>query len=228
MWTCPKCQSRVSQEWDVCWSCGTSADGEEDPSFDAEVDAPTPRKPVLDPELAPTLDDELPGPPPEFVVVYETAEEIAAHYVTEQLCRQGIRALKTSDVRAINTSVLHTIGQVTVHPDDLTRAQEWLIAYERHRRHREQRRRHREQHRAWRWGSDEEWGAMLLGGLLASVPCLLLGATCYAVIAFLTPESLVAPLVGTALGLAVWVFLMIRLYQARQRAAALREQAART
>ncbi len=33
MWTCPKCGTKVDPTFDVCWKCGTTADGLEDPSF---------------------------------------------------------------------------------------------------------------------------------------------------------------------------------------------------
>ena len=33
MWQCMKCGQSVEDEFDVCWSCGTSKAGEEDPGF---------------------------------------------------------------------------------------------------------------------------------------------------------------------------------------------------
>ena len=33
MWTCPKCGTKVDPGFDICWSCGTSIDGTEDPAF---------------------------------------------------------------------------------------------------------------------------------------------------------------------------------------------------
>ena len=38
MWTCPKCATEVEDGFEVCWKCGTAADGTEDPSFDPEHD----------------------------------------------------------------------------------------------------------------------------------------------------------------------------------------------
>jgi hypothetical protein len=32
-WICPKCQADVDGQWSLCWSCGTSKMGEEDPDF---------------------------------------------------------------------------------------------------------------------------------------------------------------------------------------------------
>lgn len=47
MWTCPKCRESIADDFDVCWNCGTSRDGTEDPSFepiasDAAVPDPGP------------------------------------------------------------------------------------------------------------------------------------------------------------------------------------------
>jgi uncharacterized protein YbjQ (UPF0145 family) len=33
MWRCPKCGERHEETFDVCWNCGTSQDGTEDPDF---------------------------------------------------------------------------------------------------------------------------------------------------------------------------------------------------
>lgn len=34
MWKCKKCGEEVEELFDVCWNCGTSADGVEDANFD--------------------------------------------------------------------------------------------------------------------------------------------------------------------------------------------------
>jgi hypothetical protein len=41
-WTCPNCGERVDDDFDVCWNCGTTHDGVEDPHFVREVDAGQP------------------------------------------------------------------------------------------------------------------------------------------------------------------------------------------
>lgn len=33
MWTCSKCRQSIEDQFDVCWNCGTSRDGIEDPGF---------------------------------------------------------------------------------------------------------------------------------------------------------------------------------------------------
>jgi hypothetical protein len=37
-WVCSKCEERVPENFDVCWSCGTTVDGKEDPAFLADSD----------------------------------------------------------------------------------------------------------------------------------------------------------------------------------------------
>jgi uncharacterized protein YbjQ (UPF0145 family) len=39
VWDCKKCQERVEDSFEVCWNCGTSRDGVEDPAFRREADA---------------------------------------------------------------------------------------------------------------------------------------------------------------------------------------------
>jgi hypothetical protein len=38
MWTCPYCKIEVEPEFDVCWSCGTSRNGDKMPGFDPEAE----------------------------------------------------------------------------------------------------------------------------------------------------------------------------------------------
>jgi hypothetical protein len=38
MWICPKCAAKVDEGFEICWSCGTSPDGVEDPAFDPEFE----------------------------------------------------------------------------------------------------------------------------------------------------------------------------------------------
>ena len=33
MWICAKCDSEVDDGFEICWSCGTSVDGAQDPTF---------------------------------------------------------------------------------------------------------------------------------------------------------------------------------------------------
>jgi uncharacterized protein YbjQ (UPF0145 family) len=46
VWECKKCRERIASSYEVCWNCGTSRDGVEDPSFKPETDAPPPEPPA--------------------------------------------------------------------------------------------------------------------------------------------------------------------------------------
>mgnify|MGYP001600064856 CR=1 FL=1 len=41
-WTCPHCRTDVNAEFEVCWSCGTTVEGQADPSFIREAMDPSP------------------------------------------------------------------------------------------------------------------------------------------------------------------------------------------
>ena len=38
MWTCNKCSEQPEDSWDVCWNCGTSSEGVENPTFKVAED----------------------------------------------------------------------------------------------------------------------------------------------------------------------------------------------
>ena len=50
MWECKKCRERVEDSFEVCWNCGTSRDGVEDPSFHSEAEAAAPEEPKPPPK----------------------------------------------------------------------------------------------------------------------------------------------------------------------------------
>ena len=47
-WACPRCHAEVDGRWDRCWSCGSTAGGEEDPHFHDECQPAQ----VTSPEMA--------------------------------------------------------------------------------------------------------------------------------------------------------------------------------
>ena len=67
MWTCPKCSAKVDPTFEVCWSCGTTPDGVEDPTF-VPCEAPPPPGSPLDLDM-PKWDDPLPVPGERQVVI---------------------------------------------------------------------------------------------------------------------------------------------------------------
>jgi hypothetical protein len=43
MWTCPKCREEVDSAFEICWQCGTTIDGLEDPTFVPEIEGEPPK-----------------------------------------------------------------------------------------------------------------------------------------------------------------------------------------
>src|SRR5262245_19506271 len=65
MWECKKCQEVVGDELDVCYNCGTTEDGVEDPHFQhAEDIAPETLTSPGIPIPAPVFEDLPPAPAP--------------------------------------------------------------------------------------------------------------------------------------------------------------------
>ena len=138
MWRCPKCRSRVDDSFEVCWSCGTTPDGIEDPDFVTADEA----EPIPDEELpeGSEVDDPLADfagtPLPDLVECYTASNPIEAKFIADRLMEQGIPAV--ADKHDINMVMggfqpqLWGYGpKVRVRQDDLHRAQLWLKAYER-------------------------------------------------------------------------------------------------
>jgi hypothetical protein len=63
MWTCPKCRQKVDDAYEVCWACGTTVDGVEDPQFfDEPAHGPVPKPEGESPEnLVTVAKCSLPG-----------------------------------------------------------------------------------------------------------------------------------------------------------------------
>ena len=138
MWRCPKCRSKVNDSFEVCWSCGTTPEGVEDPGFLTADDAEPIEDPVagLDPDMDDPLDDFAGTPLPELVECYMAADTIEAKFVADRLTEQGIPAI--ADRQDINMVMggfrpqMWGYGpKVRIRPKDLPRASAWLQEYER-------------------------------------------------------------------------------------------------
>ena len=135
MWTCSKCHSEVEDSFDVCWSCGTGADGVEDPSFVTADEA----EPIIDPDvdLAAPLDDSLEDfagvPLPDLAECFLAGNVTEARFVADRLMEQGIPAV--ADTHDGNAVVGGGHGpRVRVLPKDVPRARAWVMAYEERRK----------------------------------------------------------------------------------------------
>lgn len=142
MWRCPKCRSSVDDSFEVCWSCGTTPDGVEDPDFVSAEDA----DPILDESLGEDGGDDpladLAGSDlPDLVECYMADSTMEAKFVADQLMERGIPAI--SDRIDINMTMGGFQPQawgygpkVRVRKDDLPRALAWLEEYKLRRRSR--------------------------------------------------------------------------------------------
>jgi hypothetical protein len=143
MWRCPKCRSKVDDTFEVCWSCGTTADGVEDPEFVTADDADTipiealPEGSEVDDPLA----DFAGTPLPDLVECYMAENTIEAKFVADQLAEQGIPAISDKiDVNLVMGGFQPQLWgygpKVRVRKDDLPRALGWVKAYQQRRRSR--------------------------------------------------------------------------------------------
>jgi hypothetical protein len=132
MWTCVKCGTKVDPSFDVCWKCGTSKEGVEDPNFVSADDEP----PITEPPVVPTFEvtdevAELPSTPKaELVVCYQALTLMEAKFLADQLAENGIPAV--SDTVDMQDALGTWDGNPRVYcrAGDLERARDWLGEYE--------------------------------------------------------------------------------------------------
>ena len=137
MWKCPKCRSRVDDGFEVCWSCGTTPEGVEDPDFFTADEA----EPIVDPAEgeveAPDdcLEDFAGVPVPDLVECYKAENVIEAKFIADRLNEAGIPAVAdTHDMNlALGGLQPRAWGYgpgVRVVPKDLPRALVWVEGYQ--------------------------------------------------------------------------------------------------
>jgi len=151
MWSCPRCQAKVDDGFEVCWRCGTSPDGEEDPFFArAEDEVPSSHRSMkLDHKLEKAQDLELPGDREAVVACYWARNCNEAMFLANQLVLQGIPATADSlDLRVVLAGFFGLVPagpyfgpRVWAFARDLPRARSWLCDYEQRRRDKWKRRR---------------------------------------------------------------------------------------
>ena len=126
MWTCPACQSTVEDQFEVCWSCGTSRTGETDPDFVRADDT----GPIPDAEPRP-VDPKLAGHDGPLAIAYRALDLMEAQFLADQLTEAGMPA------KADEQDMHETLGGMTsgprvyVHESDLAGARAWLADYDR-------------------------------------------------------------------------------------------------
>ena len=132
MWTCAKCATKVDPSFEVCWACGTSREGVEDPTF-VSADGPTPEASPTDldmpsgdqpiPELAAPIDGSL-------VEAYWAADIMQAKFLADQLSELGMPAVADTHDMHDTLGSMSSGPKVWVRATDLPRAREWLESYD--------------------------------------------------------------------------------------------------
>ena len=132
MWTCPRCQNKVDSTFEVCWACGTSPDGVEDPKFVPADALPTPASPLnLD---MPKGDEPVPLPSSakagDLVECYWALDVMQAKFLADQLTDRGIPAV--ADMHDMHDALgsMSSVPRVWVRAEDLPRAKAWLDEYD--------------------------------------------------------------------------------------------------
>jgi hypothetical protein len=132
MWTCPKCSNKVDSTFEVCWACGTTPDGVEDPKF-VPADAPPPPVSPLDLDM-PKGDEPVPlASSPEagdLVECYWALDVMQAKFLADQLTDRGIPAV--ADMHDMHDALgsMSSGPRVRVRTEDLPRAKAWLDEYD--------------------------------------------------------------------------------------------------
>ena len=144
MWQCQKCHSKVDDSFEVCWSCGTTIDGVEDPDFVTADDAEPIQDPVAEkePEFDDSLEDFAGVPIPDVVECYMASSTIEAKLIADQLTQEGIPAIADKvDVNMVMGGFQPQLWgygpKVRIRRQDLPRAQAWLQAYDERRKSRQ-------------------------------------------------------------------------------------------
>lgn len=144
MWICPKCDEQVDDSFEVCWQCGTTEEGIEDPDFlhaDASQAVRGPRD-LLDEKLQNAVDADFAGAPPlDLVECYWATDNIEARFLADRLLEHGIPAVSDEDslgmgVTAAAWGAPYFSPRVRVRVEDLPRARDWLATYERQKKSR--------------------------------------------------------------------------------------------
>jgi hypothetical protein len=138
MWRCPKCHTKVDDSFEVCWSCGTTPEGVEDPNFlTADQVEPEDLEEASSREVGEGPAAELAGddPLPDLVECYMARDVTEAQFIANELMQEGVPAV----AGAVNVNMMlggfqpQLWGQgpaVRVRPEDLPRARAWVEKYE--------------------------------------------------------------------------------------------------
>lgn len=137
MWTCPKCGAHVEPAFEVCWKCGTTAEGVEDPGFltadesgpidDIRVDleGEPPQNPLA----------ELPDPPVDLVVCYRASNVMEAQFLADLLIERQVPAVVDGE-SLLGAGLAAAPPCVRVRREDLPKAGPLVEEFDRRQRQR--------------------------------------------------------------------------------------------
>ncbi|HEU5117244.1 MAG TPA: hypothetical protein VFT74_11315 [Isosphaeraceae bacterium] len=137
MWTCEKCGSKIDPSFDVCWKCGTSREGVEDPTFVTADEASPIQDSRYDPIAVPDESiksrwSEVVGDHQhDLVSCYQALSVQEAMFLANQLSDNGIPSM--SDTIDMQDALGTWEGNPRVYcrAGDYPRARVWLAEYER-------------------------------------------------------------------------------------------------
>lgn len=131
MWTCPKCGAKVDPSFELCWQCGTSAEGVEDPGFLTADQARAIDEPSVttlsDREKAFTVID----PKVELVECYSARDYLEAEFLADLLIEAGIPAFPDTFDLHESLGLMNATPSVRVPADRFAEAREILERFER-------------------------------------------------------------------------------------------------
>ncbi len=147
MWTCQNCGENVEDNFEICWSCGASYEGEEDPNFVTADDAPViPNSPdiigneILMEDMQQVLESDPMAdfaglPDVQLVECYWARNAQEAYFLAEQLNERGIPAVAddaslSQGLAPASIGVPYFSPRIRVRTDDLARAKLFLTSYE--------------------------------------------------------------------------------------------------
>jgi len=135
MWVCPKCQTMVESSYEVCWSCGTTIDGVEDPAF-TTADEAVPRS-TEPPRGGGRMSASAPpsDAPLELVECYRPRDGVEAQFLIDLLAESGIQAFASGTAMGNTEYVLPLFSpRLEVRAEDFARARGLVTAFEDRRR----------------------------------------------------------------------------------------------
>ena len=142
MWNCPKCETKVDSGFDVCWKCGTTRDGVEDPEFRSADEVPPIKDPRYDPIATPdpsikakwtTVHGE---PQDELVPCYQAGSLPEAKFLADLLVEAGLPAVCDTSEFQDSLGTWDGNPRVYCRAPDFERARTLLTDYETKQKHR--------------------------------------------------------------------------------------------